>query len=48
MKVEGYGLRVSEDLPIVIQVADRAERIDDILPPLDAMVTEGSPSRRRS
>jgi PII-like signaling protein len=49
--IEGFGahsrlhthriLRLSEDLPIVIEVADRAERIDAILPTLDAMVTEG-------
>jgi PII-like signaling protein len=55
--IEGFGahsrlhthriLRLCEDLPIVIEVADRAERIDAILPTLDAMVTEGmSPSSR--
>lgn len=49
--IEGFGahsrlhthriLRLSEDLPIVIEVADRAERIDAILPTLDAMIGEG-------
>ncbi len=34
-------LRLSEDLPIVIEIADRAERIASILPDLDRMVTEG-------
>lgn len=49
--VEGFGahsrlhtariLRLSEDLPVVIEAVDRAERIDAILPKLDTMVTEG-------
>src|SRR4029078_11012615 len=49
--VEGFGanshlhtariLRLSEDLPIVIEVADRAERIEAIMPKLDEMVGEG-------
>lgn len=49
--IEGFGahsrlhtariLRLSEDLPLVIEVVDRAERIDSILPILDEMVTEG-------
>ncbi|MCK6461333.1 MAG: DUF190 domain-containing protein [Planctomycetes bacterium] len=34
-------LRLSEDLPIVIEIADRPERIASILPDLDRMVTEG-------
>ncbi len=34
-------LRLSTDLPIVIEIVDRAERIDAILPELDAMVGEG-------
>jgi PII-like signaling protein len=51
--IEGFGahsrlrthriLCLSEDLPIVIEVADQAERIDAILPTLDAMVTEVEP-----
>lgn len=49
--IEGFGahsrlhthriLRLSEDLPIVIEAADRSDRIDAILPTLDAMITEG-------
>jgi hypothetical protein len=49
--IEGYGansrihtariLRLSEDLPIVVDIVDRAERIDRLLPILDEMVTEG-------
>ena len=34
-------LRLSEDLPIVIEIVDRAEKIQAILPALDRMVTEG-------
>lgn len=49
--IEGYGahsrihtariLRLSEDLPVVIDVVDRAERIALLLAVLDEMVTEG-------
>lgn len=49
--IEGFGahsrlhtariLRLSEDLPIVIEVVDREDRIRDALPILDEMVTEG-------
>jgi PII-like signaling protein len=49
--MEGFGassrihttriLRLSEDLPIVIEIVDRAEKIAAILPVLDHMVTEG-------
>lgn len=49
--VEGFGahsrihtariLRLSEDLPMVIEVVDRAERIQAVLPKLDEMVAEG-------
>jgi PII-like signaling protein len=49
--IEGFGaeshlhthriLRLSEDLPIVIEVVDMADRIDAILPRLDEMVQEG-------
>lgn len=49
--VEGYGrnahlhtakiLRLSEDLPIVIDVVDREARIREVLPELDAMVGDG-------
>src|SRR5437764_1388364 len=49
--IEGYGansrihtasiLRLSEDLPIKIEIVDAADRIDRFLPILDEMVTEG-------
>ncbi|HZI95327.1 MAG TPA: DUF190 domain-containing protein [Patescibacteria group bacterium] len=49
--LEGFGahsrihttsiLRLSEDLPIVIEIADKPERIQAILPLLDTMVVEG-------
>ena len=55
--IEGFGatsrlhtariLRLSEDLPIVIEVADTAERIEAIMPKLDQMVTEGSVTLER-
>ena len=49
--IEGFGadshlhtsriLRLSEDLPVVIEIVDTPERIDAILPALDEMVGEG-------
>jgi len=49
--LEGFGansrvhttriLRLSEDLPVVVEIVDRSERIEDFLPLLDEMVTEG-------
>jgi uncharacterized protein len=49
--IEGFGahsrlhtariLRLSEDLPLVIEVVDREDRIQQTLPILDEMVTEG-------
>jgi hypothetical protein len=49
--IEGFGahsrihttriLRLSEDLPVVIEIVDRAERIDALLPVLDEMIGEG-------
>lgn len=49
--IEGYGansrihtariLRLSEDLPVVVEAIDVAERIERVLPMLDEMVTEG-------
>ncbi len=49
--IEGFGahsrlhttriLRLSEDLPIVVELIDTAERIDGFLPVLDEMVREG-------
>src|SRR5438876_12345614 len=34
-------LRLSEDLPLVIEIVDSEERIDTFLPALDAMMTSG-------
>lgn len=49
--IEGFGadsrlhtsriLRLSEDLPIVIEIVDTPDRIEAVLPTLDEMVTEG-------
>ncbi len=49
--IEGFGakahlhttrlLRLSEDLPILIEVVDQEERIRAVLPELDAMVGDG-------
>ena len=49
--IEGFGadsrlhtsriLRLSEDLPVVIEIVDTAERIDAVVPLLDEMVGEG-------
>lgn len=48
---EGYGahklvhtarvLRLTEDLPMVVEIVDRKEKIDPFLPQLDRMVPEG-------
>jgi PII-like signaling protein len=34
-------LRLSEDLPMVIEIVDSKEKIDTLLPHLDEMVSEG-------
>lgn len=34
-------LRISEDLPIVVEIVDKPERIEAFLPVLDSMVNEG-------
>ena len=34
-------LRLSEDLPVIVEIVDKEERITSILPVLDDMVTEG-------
>jgi PII-like signaling protein len=49
--IEGFGadsrihtsriLRLSEDLPVLIEIVDTAEKIDEILPSLDELVREG-------
>jgi hypothetical protein len=55
--IEGFGadsrlhtsriLRLSEDLPVVIEVVDTAENIDRVLPALDEMVGEGMVTTER-
>ena len=49
--IEGFGadsrlhtsriLRLSEDLPVVIEIVDTPERVELVLPLLDEMVSEG-------
>jgi len=49
--LEGFGahsrihtariLRLSEDLPIVVEIVDREDRIRELIPALDEMVSEG-------
>ena len=49
--IEGFGansrihtssiLRLSEDLPVIVEIIDTAERVELFLPLLDEMVTEG-------
>ena len=49
--IEGFGakshlhttriLRLSEDLPIVIEIVDTAENIDRVIPVLDEMIEDG-------
>ena len=34
-------LRLSEDLPVVIEIVDREDRINEFLPELDGMISEG-------
>ena len=34
-------LRLSEDLPVLIEIVDKPERIEEFLPELDAMIEEG-------
>lgn len=34
-------MRLSEDLPIVIEIVDSTEKIDDFMPHIDLMVLEG-------
>ena len=34
-------LRLSEDLPMVIEIVDSREKIDELMPHIDEMVTEG-------
>ena len=49
--LEGFGahsrihttriLRLSQDLPMVIEIVDREDRIQELIPALDEMVSEG-------
>jgi PII-like signaling protein len=49
--IEGFGrtsrlhtariLRLSEDLPVLIEIVDMEQRIEEILPVLDEMIAEG-------
>src|SRR5919108_2660494 len=34
-------LRLSEDLPMIIEIVDAKEKIDELMPHIDEMVTEG-------
>ncbi len=34
-------LRLSEDLPVVVEIVDEREKIDELLPFLDEVLTEG-------
>ena len=34
-------LRLSEDLPLVIEIVDAKEKIDELMPHIDEMVQEG-------
>lgn len=34
-------LRLSEDLPMVIEIVDSLEKVESFLPELDAMITDG-------
>jgi uncharacterized protein len=49
--IEGYGakshlhttriLRLSEDLPLIIEIVDRAEKVDAFIEDIDPMITDG-------
>jgi uncharacterized protein len=49
--IEGFGahsrihtariLRLSEDLPVIVEIVDRPDRVERLLPMLDEMVREG-------
>ena len=49
--IEGYGakshlhttriLRLSEDLPLIIEIVDRSEKVDAFLQEIDHMITDG-------
>lgn len=41
-------LRLSEDLPIVVEIVDSPDKIDEFLPFLDEVLTEGLVTRERA
>lgn len=41
-------LRLSEDLPVVVEIVDTEEKIEEILPFLDEVVTEGLVTMERA
>ncbi len=41
-------LRLSEDLPVVVEIVDKTERIEELLPKLDEMIEEGLVTRERA
>ena len=41
-------LRLSEDLPVVIEIVDTTEHLDELLPFLDEVITEGLITRERA
>ena len=55
--LEGFGahhrmhtthiLRLSEDLPVVVEIADTAENIEGFVPVLDEMIEEGMVTREK-
>jgi len=55
--IEGFGadsrihtsriLRLSEDLPVVVEIVDTHERIDTVIPLLDEMAAEGMVTREK-
>lgn len=40
-------LRLSEDLPIVVEIVDRTDKIDDLLAEIDPMIGEGLVTREK-
>jgi PII-like signaling protein len=40
-------LRLSEDLPLVVEIIDKSENIDAFLPELDRMIKDGLVTRER-
>jgi PII-like signaling protein len=40
-------LRLSEDLPVVVEIVDETEKIEQLLPELDEMIEEGLVTREK-